>query len=77
MMKSFVEVVPWISPNDDESQRGSRHDREQDRRLVELARERRLLLLELAQHPRIIDLGLHHCRDHHLAPRPRVTVEFM
>ena len=58
--------------DDDERQRGARHDREKDRQLVELARERRLLLLDLAQHPRDpTDLGRHpRCRDDHLAPTP-------
>ena len=45
----------------------------QDRQLVELARERRLLLLDLAQHPRDLpDLGAHPGRgDDHLAPAAR------
>ena len=72
--EELVEIVPANQPeNDDECQRGSRHDREQDGQLVELARERRLLLLDLAQHPRDpADLGRHpRRRDHHLAPTPR------
>ena len=72
--EELVEVVPVNQPeNDDQRQRGSRHDREQHRQLVELACERRLLLLDLAQHPRDpTDLGRHpRRRDHHLAPAPR------
>ncbi len=59
--------------DDDECQRGARHDREQDGQLVELARERRLLLLDVAQHSRDpADLGRHpRRRDHHLAPAAR------
>ena len=71
--EELVEVVPVNQPeNDDERQRGARHDREQDGQLVELARERRLLLLDLAQHPGDpADLGCHpRCRDDHLAPTP-------
>ena len=72
--EELVEVVPANQPEyDDERKRGPRHDREQDRQLVELARERRLLLLDLAQHPRDpTHLGRHpRRRDHHLAPTPR------
>ena len=49
------EIVEALAPdqpeNDDEHQRRGRHDRQEHGQLVELARERGLLLLNLAQHP--------------------------
>ena len=59
--EELVEVVAVDEPeDDDERQRDAGHGREQDGQLVELARERRLLLLDLAQHPRdLAHLGRH------------------
>ena len=58
---------------DHQRQRGAGHDREQDGQLVELPRERRLLLLDAAQHPGdLAHLGVHPGRgDDHLAPAAR------
>ena len=57
--EEVVEVVAVDqAEDDDESQRGGGHDRDQHRQLVELARQRRLLLLDAAQHPGdLADLG--------------------
>ena len=71
--EELVEVVAANEPDDDdERQRDTCQRREQERQLVELARERGLLLLDLAQHPRdVAHLGRHaRVRDHHLAPAP-------
>jgi hypothetical protein len=68
--EEVVERLAADEPDqDDERQRRRGHDRDQHRQLVELARERRFLLLDLAQHPRdLADLGVHaRRRDDHLA----------
>ena len=59
--------------DDDQRQCGRRHDRDQHGQLVELLGERRLLLLDAAQHPRdVADLGRHPGRrDDHLAAPAR------
>ena len=72
--EEVVERLAADEPDqDDERQRDRGHDRDQHGQLVELARERRLLLLDLAQHPRdLADLGRHSRRRHdHLAPPAR------
>ena len=72
--EELVEVVAADQPeDDDERQRGAGHDRDQHGQLVELARERRLLLLDAAQHPGdLADLGRHAGRgDDHLAAAAR------
>ena len=70
--EQVVEVVAADQPeDDDERQRGRGHDRDQHRQLVELARERRLLLLDAGQHPRdLADLGRHSGRRHHHLAAP-------
>jgi len=67
------EIVEGLTPDqaekDHEDQRDRRHRRDHDGQLVELAGQRGLLLLDLAEHPRdLADLGRHPCcRDDHLA----------
>ena len=71
------EIVERLAANEadqnDERQSRRGHDRDQDGQLVELARERGLLLLDLAQHPGDLPhLGLHpRRRDDHLAAPAR------
>ncbi len=68
--EQLVEVLAADQPEEDHERQGARgHDRDEEGELVELARERRLLLLHLAEHPGdLADLGRHpRRRDHHLA----------
>ena len=71
------EIVERFAANEpdqnDERQSRRGHDRDPDRQLVELTRKRRLLLLDLAQHPGdLSDLGRHPGRGHdHFAATAR------
>ena len=68
--KRSIEVLAADeAEHDDEDQRGGGHDRDDDGELVELLGERRLLLLDAAQHPGdVTDLARHAGRgDDHLA----------
>ena len=68
--EQFVEIVTVGQAEDDhQRERDTRHRRHDDRQLVELLGQRRLLLLDRLQHPRdAADLGLHPGRgDDHLA----------
>ena len=69
-----VEVLAAGEAEDDDQRQGCRrHDRDDHGELIELLGERRLLLLDPAQHPGDVpDLARHPGgRDHHLAPAPR------
>jgi hypothetical protein len=72
--EDVVEVLAADEAEEDhERQRDAGHGRDQHRELVELARERRLLLLDRAEHARdLSDLGRHAGRgDDHLAAAAR------
>jgi hypothetical protein len=71
--EEVVEVLATRkAEHDDQHQRGGRHDRDEHGELVELAGERRLLLLDPAEHPGDVpDLAGHAGGGHdHLAPAP-------
>ena len=77
--EQVVEVVAADQPEQDhERQRDRRHDRDEHGQLVELARERRLLLLDPASIPEICPTSVAMpVAVTTISPRPRVTVEFM
>ena len=73
--KSSPRTRPMI---DDQRQRGGRHQRDDHRELVELLGERRLLLLDAAQHPEMCPISVAiPVAVTTISPRPRVTCEFM